>query len=486
MNFKIENGLNKITIGYNDLGTYVKISKPVSMTWSDCQGSVGQYLAMMPLTPEERKLIYDQFQLDLYGNFNDKEAELFEVLQPLLRLLENGEYYLGYSDGTARPVVHSSNGNYEQGWYIAYPNVANPTNVEREKERYLEHRKNYVLGDYREDMVSFSSSWLYDTWTNEIFIATRPEKELDPKRVDYFEERISAGERPFILTLSASYLPEYEHTESFILDGHHKLEAYQRLKIDPPRAVLVRNFHSMEEAEFDLPALADRLYPWQFRHILDNMDNKSTVLKHFLDKPGNSLIQHIRHGEFIDHYANGKIKSKGNFVLDEPHGKVTEYYDNGNKKAEKLYEMGQSVGLWREWFKNGRIEAEFSFIDGQYSGPYISYMEDGSVRAKGTYVNGRQEGYCFSRYMHTGKLDSECWYSNGKLIEIKSYSDVGSLVRHEKYSEVQNKMVSVLSAPQREYSYQGWELNNGGDFSELWRILAIVALIICGMSQCFR
>ncbi|WP_207535704.1 hypothetical protein [Desertivirga arenae] len=81
MIFKIENGLNKITIGYNDLVTYVKIGKPVSMIWDDSGGSVAKYLAMVPLTPEERKHIHDQFQFELHQNYKGREADLFEMLK---------------------------------------------------------------------------------------------------------------------------------------------------------------------------------------------------------------------------------------------------------------------------------------------------------------------------------------------------------------------------------------------------------------------
>lgn len=57
------------------------------------------------------------------------------------------------------------------------------------------------------------------------------------ERVRYFEERIRQGHRPFAIMMNGDYEPDpnlLRDCNNYILDGHHKLIAYQKLNIHPP------------------------------------------------------------------------------------------------------------------------------------------------------------------------------------------------------------------------------------------------------------
>lgn len=86
-------------------------------------------------------------------------------------------------------------------------------------------------------------------------------------------EKIQAGDRPFIIIVMANLYQmeasvETEYSANFILDGHHKLEAYIKLNINPPCLFITREFTSVEKPEFDVESLGSLLYPWQISHIL--------------------------------------------------------------------------------------------------------------------------------------------------------------------------------------------------------------------------
>src|SRR5262249_59700678 len=59
-------------------------------------------------------------------------------------------------------------------------------------------------------------------------VCTQTRESLNEERVAYFRKQIRAGQRPIVLTTSA----EGAWCE-FVIDGHHKLEAYNRQGVKP-------------------------------------------------------------------------------------------------------------------------------------------------------------------------------------------------------------------------------------------------------------
>lgn len=54
---------------------------------------------------------------------------------------------------------------------------------------------------------------------------------------------------------------------NFVLDGHHKLLAYQELKIYPPILSITSLAYKMEDLTFDFNELKSVIFPWQFEHL---------------------------------------------------------------------------------------------------------------------------------------------------------------------------------------------------------------------------
>ena len=60
------------------------------------------------------------------------------------------------------------------------------------------------------------------------------------------------------------------------------------------------------------------------------------------------------------------------------------------------------------------------------------------------YANGLPaDGYSYGKYGHTGSLDYEFWHEDGELIEKKTYSDDGGLIRHERFSTELGHLVEI-------------------------------------------
>lgn len=164
---------------------------PVALAWGDCEGSVAQYLVRAGVTDYESKLRSLRYALD--GNLKS-DVPISKQIDTFIDLLVPGRYQLQY---------HKSE-----------PNIK---------------------------FIDFESSWDFSTRYDHFYplgislIFTQPVDKLNSARVAYYVDRISRGNRPIALTVT----PANGWCE-FVMDGHHKLQAYRSLKIAPSFITLCR------------------------------------------------------------------------------------------------------------------------------------------------------------------------------------------------------------------------------------------------------
>lgn len=162
---------------------------PVALFWPACKGSVAQFLIRsrrcLDVNGEIRHL---RHVTD--GGF-DPAQPIAAQIAPLLALFSDGEYTLHYE-----PQITD--------WQV------------------IELRDDTCLVDYRDGFYPHD-------WN---LITTRPLASLDAARIDYYQDRIRAGVRPLVLLAGVDWV-------EFILDGHHKLAAYQRLEVAPSVLLIV-------------------------------------------------------------------------------------------------------------------------------------------------------------------------------------------------------------------------------------------------------
>jgi uncharacterized protein (TIGR02996 family) len=168
--------------------------KPVALNWDDCQGSVGQYLVFTGHTCVSE---YGRQLKEFVSGKVDESRPLAEQLEPLLALFAPGTYCLIY---TPFPV----------GEPVATLEYSDRSSANRELvEYYPVELRNLVCTQKRES--------------------------LNEKRVAFFRKQIRARQRPIVLTTTA----EGAWCE-FVIDGHHKLEAYNRERVKPAILNIVR------------------------------------------------------------------------------------------------------------------------------------------------------------------------------------------------------------------------------------------------------
>ena len=73
------------------------------------------------------------------------------------------------------------------------------------------------------------------------------------------------------------------------------------------------------------------------------------------------LTSILINGEKIEWYANGRMKSKKNFINGTKQGLWVYWYSNGNKRLESSYTDNKKDGEWKYWYFDGEIQRQEFF-----------------------------------------------------------------------------------------------------------------------------
>lgn len=286
MKFTIENGNNICSIGVSGIGSYIRFNYPLTVVWHDCRGSIGKYFCVLPYNEEYRSAVQKKIHENLNEDFTNNIQGLYKVLQPLFPIFKNGNYTMQFYNNNEKEFFEykSSIDNFEKSRYedleVVFPNeitdIRNTNNViENHKQFLKEVKKSKEF--YPSNLLEYSTSGIYNGI--ESLYATQPQQNIDESRVKYFENIIKNGARPFAIIFNAYFDINDYYSSNFILDGHHKLLAYKKLGIYPPLATITYSPENIDEVEFDAEKLAESLYPWQTKHIIEHWDDKD-----FLDE----------------------------------------------------------------------------------------------------------------------------------------------------------------------------------------------------------
>lgn len=497
--FNITNGTGDILVGFSDDRSYLKIKKPVTLVWPDHEDSLVRLLCMMPLAPAEREDIQALFTDNLYNDFTKREDDLYQLLKPLCLLLQNGEYDLAYQAGkaNANPATGPNHrGEAAYSWSAEYATPVELDQMDELERKYADHLKMH-REESDSGLVEFTTSWFYTGANDDSYIATRPRYEIDQERVTYFEKQIADGARPWAMLMRAVDVQDDQYSATFILDGHHKLQAYKNAGLNPPLVIITQHVRHQNEKIFDAEALAGQLYPWQMRHLLNNWDDrdKDRFVIQKLQNPQSPLHKHVRNGTIREYYDNKVLSREAFYVNDKIHGQARSYYNNGQLMSEYYYHQGKPANTWKEYYISGNIQMVRSFSDEGFNvGQSVSYYENGQQHILNEYNDGRSEdGTSSHSWYPDGTKKSEYTYVAGRMTEKKEWDANGKLVKHEVFdTETQSYIKLIAPAPAdiqpeghiyvntgpTDISDDGIR-GNGQDFKYFLIVFIVILLFVC-------
>lgn len=157
---------------------------PIAMNWCDCGGSIAQYLIRAGVANRNEKLT--RLRYLVAGNPLENQP-LSSQFWDLLELFAPGNYRLTFFPACPDSSFYDFS----------------------EEQRFSEHH-----------------DWFYPF--NLEFVFTRPTESLSEDQIAFHAQQIANGLRPIAITATV------EHgCCDYVIDGHHKLVAYSRAKVDP-------------------------------------------------------------------------------------------------------------------------------------------------------------------------------------------------------------------------------------------------------------
>ncbi len=204
--------LRSIDFGYPPNGSALLINgEPVALTMGDMQGSVAEYLLRTGDGDVAAEIAGVRHFVE--GSFQ-KDVPLSNQLWDFLKLFNPGTYLLSYHDD---PVDWSGFFCFDDSWE---PEVSSD-------------------GFY---------PWGF------VFIATQSQDKYDRNRIEYFKKRILECYNPIALTATL------DGEVCYVLDGHHKLKAYEELNVTPTFVcVQPMGSQDLDDATFDVAFGSHRL-----------------------------------------------------------------------------------------------------------------------------------------------------------------------------------------------------------------------------------
>jgi antitoxin component YwqK of YwqJK toxin-antitoxin module len=169
-------------------------------------------------------------------------------------------------------------------------------------------------------------------------------------------------------------------------------------------------------------------------------------------------------GEYKKFYKDGKIEQETNYTNGVQHNSFKVWYNNGQQFVE-----GKITGENIQWYKNGNIMNKYYRINDKKEGEYKEWNENGILMINANHKDDELYGECdfyypngkihiqmnciggnikkkiyklhgrYIEYKEDGTYLKECFYTEGKLINLRTYNTSGhlelkkSLIRYDTY-----------------------------------------------------
>ncbi len=262
-NYNNKNGRGIIKIKTTTGGSYFMLDHPLAILWSDCGGSVAQYFALTHYSTYVQNSITNKLDSCIYNTYNNI-AEVTTDFKELFNLLESGAYHIEIEKEFKK-------GDWYDDLVLTYNENENLT-----KKQVFEHNK--ATTKISQQAISTSANWFYDqSYGHGTLFFTRAFETINQERVAFFENEIKNGKRPFAILLRKTFYShigdsiESSHSGWFVVDGHHKLIAYQNQKQLPPFLKITEITTKENYFNFNTSDIEPCLMQIQIEHITNNI-----------------------------------------------------------------------------------------------------------------------------------------------------------------------------------------------------------------------
>lgn len=405
--------------------------KPLVATWYDNYGSVGQLLAQLEIDESIKIEVSADLCSQLNSGFMIDLETLSSKMEEFLKLFPKGDYTISNWDYENEVkdgfLDHINYTRFNQFCFVK------PTLVVREeKEKYIEKYNELVSDrlskgyDINVSLLDFTTTNDYDP-DNSCLLLLQCIDSLDESRISYYEGMIKNNSYPYLLVYNTVFNDDYE-SKNYLLDGHHKLMAYHRSKVNPRIISITHKLWSSEI--FDPAIFMPHLHDWQAEHIFRNYYNSQDKIDAILKSNNLYLKKFIRNGEVKIYYPNGKIKSVATYKNDIARGIMLEYYINGNPRKVSLYKVDGRVQRYlKAWYNSGELQSIY-IIESDRVSRQESYYKNGNISSVSEFVDNKyKDGLSSKSFYQDGSIQYEVEYQNNKVVKQRWYNLRGDITQ---------------------------------------------------------
>ena len=117
--------------------------------------------------------------------------------------------------------------------------------------------------------------------------------------------------------------------------------------------------------------------------LFEAWTDKGVLVDHGIFKDGE------RDGETVQYWPDtGKLKVKAQYRAGKLNGLVEQYYPSGTVQLKHMYADHQLHGEALDYFENGQLRSSVNFEHGKQSGPFKLFSDDGQLLEEGMLKNG--------------------------------------------------------------------------------------------------
>lgn len=390
---EVKNGQGIISIITDGFANALVIEKAVAVNWPDYAGSIGEYYSVSQQSYEKQKELTVGLNAAVTSG---ADSAVFEAIIPFLDLFTNGEYTV---------AIDSLN--------LEWTGIAH--------DKYV----TYADGIEREDGFTYN----YYPYAGDPYLFSRSYNTIDESRVAYYVDRIKEGSRPKAIIYG-----------QYVIDGHHKLLAYQQLRMSAP-AVLINK----DEASGGLP---QNIIP-QIIHVL-----KKAELTHVLMWNGNIADIAIYMDEEITRHLDVIFREKRTIGIDLAQLLCNAYHSDD--KRQHNWALKRLAVLSKNKNQGNR----------QYLPYNTQNKEIGYIEWRGLYIENNYDFDQWQKILLNNKKPSTAFLERQK--EVSERYRVANLQRH-------NNLVTPGPGIRQTNTYPD---RSGKDAYYYVRIIVLIILLI--------
>lgn len=410
----------------SEVGDCLRTKETHSIAWYDCCGSLGKYANLLTQEIPERNEIIGNFRelLNSGKEFNLKDSK--STILDLNRIFPQGQYSISIYDEYNKPFKPEPRYKRYEETSIVYGQVVDKTKEsEKIKEWIRDNEGRANKGWHHSEILDLTCSNFYEGGESNYLVATQSQNLLNLDTVKTYKQKIQKGLRPVILVYNAWDISSDLYSNNYLIDGHHKMQAYLETGIKPKILEFSEIEVDFKERKLNFYNLSN-MYTWQLKHMFDNMDRDCNEYLEILSNKEHPLNKFVKNGEHEETWPDGKLKSRGKYIDNREIGVIDCFYRNGVLKSRVLYENGKQISYLNAWSNTGILNFEIIPAEDVLNGKRVSYYKDGKINQITYYKNGNLiDGVSSVAYYNNGKLRYEGVTLNNKSVESRYYDRNG-------------------------------------------------------------